>query len=137
MIGLGLYTYMHACMCKCVCLCLCVCVLSVCLSLYVLACVCHLCICLCVCLCETINICILCIYIVRTLHASYAHSLFLISTRPFLNTMQKKWIAFQLLKVLDACHGKKVHLLIIHVSLYSNILYNVYINCIMCSSQSP
>lgn len=32
----------------------------------------------------------------------------LYSTRPFLNVMQKKWIAFQLLKVLHECHSRKV-----------------------------
>ena len=32
----------------------------------------------------------------------------LCSTRPFLSVMEKRWIAFQLLKALDECHVKKV-----------------------------
>ena len=31
-----------------------------------------------------------------------------ISTRPFLTLLEKKWIAFQLLKALQFCHSKKV-----------------------------
>ncbi|XP_065916552.1 phosphoinositide 3-kinase regulatory subunit 4-like isoform X2 [Dysidea avara] len=31
-----------------------------------------------------------------------------LSTRPFLNTMQKKWIAFQLLSVVHDCHSRKI-----------------------------
>ena len=30
------------------------------------------------------------------------------STRPFLSVMEKKWIVFQLLKVLEECQSKKV-----------------------------
>ena len=33
---------------------------------------------------------------------------FEISTRPFLNVIEKKWIVFQLLKALEECHSKKV-----------------------------
>ena len=32
----------------------------------------------------------------------------LLSTRPFLSIMEKKWIVFQLLKVLEECHTKKI-----------------------------
>jgi phosphoinositide-3-kinase regulatory subunit 4 len=31
-----------------------------------------------------------------------------ISTRPFLTLLEKKWIAFQLLKALEFCHSKGV-----------------------------
>lgn len=30
------------------------------------------------------------------------------STRPFLSTMEKRWIVFQLLKVLDECDARKI-----------------------------
>ena len=39
---------------------------------------------------------------------SLSLSLPLSSTRPFLSTMEKKWIVFQLLKVLEECHNKKI-----------------------------
>jgi phosphoinositide-3-kinase regulatory subunit 4 len=32
-----------------------------------------------------------------------------ISTRPFLSVMEKRWIAFQLLKTLEECHAKKIY----------------------------
>uniref|UniRef100_A0A1X7TYI4 non-specific serine/threonine protein kinase n=2 Tax=Amphimedon queenslandica TaxID=400682 RepID=A0A1X7TYI4_AMPQE len=32
-----------------------------------------------------------------------------ISTRPYLNNIEKKWIVFQLLKALEGCHEKKVY----------------------------
>jgi phosphoinositide-3-kinase regulatory subunit 4 len=31
-----------------------------------------------------------------------------ISTRPYLNNIEKKWIVFQLLKALEECHSKKI-----------------------------
>ena len=34
-----------------------------------------------------------------------------ISTRPFLNAVEKKWIAFQLLCALNQCHKLKVNIL--------------------------
>ena len=33
------------------------------------------------------------------------------STRPFLSVMEKKWIVFQLLKVLEECQSKRVSII--------------------------
>ena len=49
-----------------------------------------------------------CMYMCVCAHRFCVHIYLLYSTRPFLNMMQKKWIAFQLLKVLHECHNKKV-----------------------------
>ena len=43
-------------------------------------------------------------YLTHTLICT--HSTF--STRPFLTVMEKKWIVFQLLKVLEECHDKRI-----------------------------
>lgn len=36
-----------------------------------------------------------------------------ISTRPFLNSIEKKWIAFQMLCALNQCHKVKVNLFLL------------------------
>ena len=58
---------------------------------------------------------LMCLFIV-TLACSHFHLcdaqvcllLVAISTRPFLTVIEKKWIAFQLLKALEECHSKRV-----------------------------
>lgn len=44
------------------------------------------------------------------------------STRPFLSVMEKRWIAFQLLKALEECHAKKVHTHYLHAMIEASSL---------------
>lgn len=43
------------------------------------------------------------------------------STRPFLSVMEKKWIVFQLLKVLEECQSKRVSIAVIPGSFSSSM----------------